>query len=354
MSTPISMTSATGHPHVRCAPRRTRWLQRGLAVVAVVALGGWEPFRAPDPDVEAGNLAYGEGRYDDALAAYDRARRRGAVDDAGLAFDRGTALLKKADAAKQPDEKRRLTERALEDLARAARSQDPHVRGAAGYNRGNALMAQDKLDEAIEAYKQALRDDAGLDDARLNLELALRRRQSQQKRQQQGQGGRGQGQQGQGQQGQGQQGQGQQGQGQQGQGQQGQGQQGQGSQGQGGSNQNDQNGQNGQGSNQDPDAGGQGSAQQNGQNGSGSQGANPQSGQGSSAQGSNQSGSNAQDGSPGRNPQPKGRPRDRTSRPPKTPAETRLDDLDEYSRRLQKNKARRSATGRASDPQHDW
>jgi hypothetical protein len=342
-STSSSVTSATGQPHVRCRPRWDRWLRRGLAVVATVALGGWEPFRAPDPDVEAGNLAYGEGRYDDALAAYDRARRRGGVDEAGLAFDRGTALLKKADAAQQPDEKRRLTERALEDLARAARSHDPHIRGAAGYNRGNALMAQDKLDEAIEAYKQALRDDAGLDDARLNLELALRRRQNQQKRQQQGQG---------------QQGQGQQGQGQQGQGQQGQGQQGQGSQGRGGgSNQNDQNGQsgqNGQGSNQDNNAGGQGSSQQNGQNGSGGQSANPQSGQGSNAQGSNQSGSNAQDGSPGRNPQPKGRPRDRTSRPPKTPAETRLDDLDEYSRRLQKNKARRSATGRASDPQHDW
>ena len=69
-------------------------MRRAIFVVAVVALGGWTPFRTIDPDVEAGNRAYAEGRYNDALAAYDRARRtrgacHGAVtmppDNAGVA-----------------------------------------------------------------------------------------------------------------------------------------------------------------------------------------------------------------------------------------------------------------------------
>jgi hypothetical protein len=322
-----------------------------LAALAVVALGGWEPFRTMDPDVEAGNRAYAEGRFDDALAAYDRAARRGGVDPDGLAFDRGTAELKKADALDDPAEKRRLAERALEDLKQAARARDPHIRGAAHYNRGNALMGQDRLEDAIEAYKQALREDPDLDDARLNLELALRRRQKKQQQKQQPQQGQGQGQQGQGKQG-----------------QQGQGQQG--PQGQGsnsgsnqggsndqGSNQNgsngqgsDQGGSNAQGSNQQDGSNGQGS-DQNGSNGQGSNQQNGSNGQGSNQQGSNQSGDqNSQNGQ-----QPRGRPqRGRSPQSPKTPTDGKLDDLDNYSRRLQKDEARRRATGKASDPQHDW
>jgi hypothetical protein len=331
--------------------------RRPLAALLVLALAGWEPFRAPDPDVEAGNRAYAEGRYDDALAAYDRAARRGAVDGDGLAFDRGTAELGKAAGTKDPGEKRRLTERAIEDLKQAARARDPHIRAGANYNRGNALMEQDKLDGAIEAYKQALREDPELDDARLNLELALRRRQKQQQRQQQQQGqGQGQGQQGQ------------QGQGQQGQGQsQGQGPQGQ--QGQGQSGGSDQNGSNGQGSNQGSND--QGSAQGSNQSGSNGQGSNQDgsNGQGSNqdgsnGQGSNQNGSNDQgarrpddqNGASSNGQPPRGRPQHGRANPrsPRTPTDGKLDDLDNFSRRLQKDRARRHATGRPSDPQRDW
>jgi len=303
-------------------------MQRGLAAIVVLALAGWTPFRAPDPDVEAGNQAYAAGRYDDALAAYDRAARRGGVDGDSLAFDRGTAELKKAEAVADPAEKRRLTDRALDDLKRAGRSRDARIRGAASYNRGNALLGQDKLEDAIEAYKQALRDDASLDDARLNLELALRRRHNQPRPQPQpGQG-------------------------------QGQPQPGQGSQGRPGA--------------QDPQGSGSGANQ----NGSAGDGASPPSGsgnQGSDAQrnsggsgptpndaGANrpppQTGQNDENTPSGRGAQPKGpASRGRTApRSPKTPAEGKLDDLDDHSRRLQKDEARRHATGRAADPQHDW
>ncbi len=374
------------------APWHAPPMRRALAVIGVLVLGAWEPFRMLDPDVEAGNRAYAEGRYGDAITAYDRAAERGGVDRAGLAFDRATAELKQAEAIKDPAEKQRLTDHALEDLKRAGQSRDPRVRGGASYNRGNALMQRDKLEDAIEAYKQALREQPDLDDARVNLELALRRRQKQQPPQQpqgqqgqgqgQGQQGQGQGGQGQGQQGQpgqGQPGQGPPGQGQPGQGQPGQGQpgaQGQGPQGQGqppdqrgsngqgsdpqrgsnGQGSDPQSGSNGQGSNQQNGSNGQGSNQQNGSNGQGSNQPGPQNG--SNGQGSNQQndasgqGSNQQNrpnGPPGRSQ--RGRT---TGQSPRTPIDGKLDDLDNYSRRLQKEEARRRATGRSSDPQHDW
>ena len=182
-----------GACHARRMPRRS------LALVLLLALGGWEPLRSPDPDVQAGNRAYVEGRYDDAIEAYDRAARRGGVDPHGLAFDRGTAVLKKAQAAKDPAERAKLMERAMEDLKEAAKSKDARLRADAHYNRGNAALGEDsveKLGEAIEAYKEALRANPDHDNARLNLELALKKREK--KRQQQQQGGQGQqGQQGQ-------------------------------------------------------------------------------------------------------------------------------------------------------------
>ncbi|HWO20147.1 MAG TPA: hypothetical protein VNO30_15275, partial [Kofleriaceae bacterium] len=166
--------------------------RRSLALVLLLALGGWEPLRSPDPDVQAGNRAYAEGRYDDALAAYDRAGKRGGVDAHGLAFDRGTALAKKAQATKDPAERAKLMERAMDDLKEAAKSKDARLRADAHYNRGNALLGEDsveKLGESIEAYKDALRANPGHDNARTNLELALRKREKKRQQQQQQQGG---------------------------------------------------------------------------------------------------------------------------------------------------------------------
>src|SRR6478672_11959588 len=101
----------------------------------VVLLAGWSPFRADNADVEAGNRAYADGRWDDAIAAYDRAAKDPSVDPAGLAFDRGSAELAKAKAAKDDQG----IAKAMEDLKAAQRSTDPKVRSAANYNRGNAL-----------------------------------------------------------------------------------------------------------------------------------------------------------------------------------------------------------------------
>jgi len=102
------------------------------------------------------------------------------------------------------------------------------------YNRANALAKSGRLEEALKAYDQVLKQRPDDEDARYNrrlVEQALKQR-NQQGQNQLGQNQQGQNQQGQNQQGQNQQGQNQQGQNQQGQNQQGQNQQGQNQQGQ--------------------------------------------------------------------------------------------------------------------------
>jgi len=171
-------------------------LRACLLAFAILPLGGWEPLWRLDPDVVAGNRAYQDGRFDDALAAYQRADD-GGVDKAGLAYDRGTALLGKAEAAGEAGAP--LYAEAFDELGKATRGKDPAVKARAHYNRGNIAMQGKKLDDAIGEYKNALRADPLLESARSNLELALRQREKQRKQQQQ-QGGPGQPQPGQGQQ----------------------------------------------------------------------------------------------------------------------------------------------------------
>lgn len=169
-------------------------LRACLFALAVLPLAGWEPLWRLDPDVAAGNQAYREGRYDDALAAYDRAEDSG-VDPAGLAYDRGTALLGQAEAA-PAEAAPELFGRAFALLGRATSGRDARIKARAHYNRGTIVMRAKQLDDAIEEYKNALRADPLLESARSNLELALRQREKQRKQQQQrGQGqGPGQGQ----------------------------------------------------------------------------------------------------------------------------------------------------------------
>jgi hypothetical protein len=52
---------------------------------------------------------------------------------------------------------------------------------------------------------------------------------------------------------------------------------------------------------------------------------------------------------------PSRRNRGRTEpKSPDTPTDQKLDDLENYSRRLQRDEARRSASGENRDPQKDW
>lgn len=290
-----------------------------LLALLVLPLAGWEPLWRVDPDVADGRRAYAEGRYDEALDAFDRAEGSG-VDPAGLDFDRGTTNLARAETAASETEKGEILREAVRQLENATRTRDKAVKARAHYNLGNLHMKAKQLDDAIDEYKHALRADATLESARSNLELALRQREKERKQQQQRQG------QGQGQ----------------GQGQSQQPNQGQG-QGQGQPQQ-------GQGQGQQPQPGQQGQPQQGNPQNQGQGQPQPQQGQPNGNQG--------QPGSPG-GPSPRRMPQaqwpqdDTESDTPQVEPRAKLDQLEDMSRQLRRDRIRQKTDGTVR-PQRDW
>lgn len=144
-----------------------------LLALAIPLLGGWGWLTRPDPDVATGNRSFSEGRFRAALESYQRARTHG--DGAAVQYDIGSALYKLAAAASDPKVANPLLDRAEDSFRRAARSSDPVLRSAAEHNLGNTLFLRERYGAAVKAYRKALEANQDNDDARYNLELALRR-----------------------------------------------------------------------------------------------------------------------------------------------------------------------------------
>ena len=96
-------------------------------------------------------------------------------DSPDLRFNRGTALS----ATDKKDE-------AVNELEKAAQTfEKEELSAAAHFNAGNTFFATEDLNEAIESYKKAVKLDQSSRDIRHNLELAVRKLQEQQQQQQQ-------------------------------------------------------------------------------------------------------------------------------------------------------------------------
>jgi tetratricopeptide (TPR) repeat protein len=91
-----------------------------------------------------------------------------APDDPFVQYDAGTAHLNAGHARK-----------AAPILEKAAKGAGPELSPAAHYNLGNARLAMDDAAGAVQAYKQVLRAEPGNQDAKHNLEIALREEQKQ-------------------------------------------------------------------------------------------------------------------------------------------------------------------------------
>jgi tetratricopeptide (TPR) repeat protein len=124
-----------------------------------LALG---PFEKNHPRVEEGMQAYESGRFDDALTAFEAARRE-LPENAVVEFDRGNALYK----LQRLDEAREAYHR-VADLDRGDLQEKDY------YNLGNALAELNQPKDAIAAYRKALLLDPRDDLARHNLEVVLR------------------------------------------------------------------------------------------------------------------------------------------------------------------------------------
>jgi Ca-activated chloride channel family protein len=150
-----------------------------VLVLCVLSLGGFDVLRGQNARVQRGNALLKEGKAEEALEQYERARKDGVVDPS-LDFNRGAALsvLKKHEDARQA-------------FLEATKARDHRLRARAFYNLGNSLFHGEKFGEAVEAYKRSLVLDSASPDAKWNLELALRmkQREDEKKKQDEGQDG---------------------------------------------------------------------------------------------------------------------------------------------------------------------
>ncbi|HEY0707373.1 MAG TPA: tetratricopeptide repeat protein [Polyangia bacterium] len=113
---------------------------------------------------ETGNQRFTAGKPEEALAEYDRAAAK-LPNDPGVQFNRGAALY----ALSRWDE-------AAEAFLRATEAKPADRKAAAFYNLGNAYYQAKKWKEATAAFKKALAYDPADMRAKWNLELALRKK----------------------------------------------------------------------------------------------------------------------------------------------------------------------------------
>ena len=135
--------------------------------------GAWDPVQSKNRAVEQGNQKYSSGDFAGAEQHYREAREK-LPGEAGVHFDLGAALHRKALALPEGPERQAGLEAAEKELRLATDASDPRLRSRAHYNLGNTLVERKKVPDAIQEYRKALKLDARNEDARHNLELALR------------------------------------------------------------------------------------------------------------------------------------------------------------------------------------
>ncbi len=134
-----------------------RWIAISFLILVLLASGHAESIRGK---INKGNKFFKEGKYEQALAAYQDALLDDPLNEVAL-FDLGDAYYK----IKKYKE-------AIDAYQKVVGSQNLELSAKAFYNIGNAYFQQNKLKESIEAYKKALELNPNDRDAKYNLELA--------------------------------------------------------------------------------------------------------------------------------------------------------------------------------------
>jgi tetratricopeptide (TPR) repeat protein len=114
-----------------------------------------------DVHVREGNKLYKQGKYDLAASEYQKSLQSNSK--ASTEYNLGNALFR----AKNYDEAVKTYDRIL------SVNRDKQLRQKLFYNKGVSLSKQNKLEESIEAYKNAVLLNPADADARVNLQKAL-------------------------------------------------------------------------------------------------------------------------------------------------------------------------------------
>lgn len=115
-----------------------------------------------DKAIQKGNELYKQQQYQQAETVYNEVLEKEPSNNTAK-YNRAITLHKLA----KPDE----AVKAFDDLAFKTESRD--IKEKSYYNKGAVLSLQKKLEESIEAYKNALRQDPNDKEARENLQKAL-------------------------------------------------------------------------------------------------------------------------------------------------------------------------------------
>jgi Ca-activated chloride channel family protein len=132
------------------------------SILLLLLLSATIPATAQKTQIKQGNKLYQKGSYQDAAKAYQEALAKDPKNRTGL-FNLGNALYQQ-----------KQFEAARKALATTTQvTTEKTGKSAASYNIGNTYMHERKWQEAVNAYKQALRNNPQDPDAKYNLSYAL-------------------------------------------------------------------------------------------------------------------------------------------------------------------------------------
>jgi len=132
-----------------------------LALCATLAFSQEKPKPAKDNNLTQGNKQFDDKEYAEAEASY-RISKSNNPTSAASAYNLGNAIYRQ----KKPGEAQYAYSKAIEI------AKDKPQKHQAWHNMGNALMAEKNYQGAVEAYKNALRNDPTDDESRYNYALA--------------------------------------------------------------------------------------------------------------------------------------------------------------------------------------
>lgn len=147
-------------------------LKAGMSLMlCMLSLTTWA--QADKKEIKKGNTAYAKKEYAAATGDYENALKKN-PDNAAAQYNLGNAQYKN-----------NKKEEAIAAYDKSISKLHTHTeKSNAYYNKGVVLHNDNKLPECIAAYKQALILDPANDDARQNLQKALKKQQEQQKKDQ--------------------------------------------------------------------------------------------------------------------------------------------------------------------------
>ena len=151
-------------------------LKTGLFILVILTLLTASALKAQTTDalIRRGNRFYNKQDYDQSLANYEKALKK-SPGNPDAHFNQGDAQYRKNDYEKAAA--------SYDDVLQS--KADENTRQGAYYNKGVAMMRQKKLDESIDAWKNALRLNPEDAEARDNLVKALLEKKKQEQQQQQ-------------------------------------------------------------------------------------------------------------------------------------------------------------------------